>query len=178
MMGPLGFREIALELSAAEAATMNGGMELAWRSAGSNGTFTTETLNGTNGSFNTTLTGFGVEPGAIEFKLSYTDNQGREVIVQWGSTDVADGNINGHSLAVVARETEGAITLAADGGLSIDPGLYVGSVALGGTADTLTLQLNATDEPSCRAQNYHHTFSHPTHHTIELQITCFPTLWS
>ncbi|MES9903146.1 MAG: hypothetical protein ABW168_10790 [Sedimenticola sp.] len=50
-------------------------MVWSWHGAGSNGTFTTETLNGTNGSFNTTLTGFGVEPGAIEFKLSYTDNQ-------------------------------------------------------------------------------------------------------
>lgn len=66
--------------------------------------------------------------GEYDLKISYTDANGDEVIVDWLRVDTSTAltEITGNSLTVVATETDASITYQSGGSLVVDPGLFDG----------------------------------------------------
>ncbi|WP_237062868.1 DUF6531 domain-containing protein [Microbulbifer zhoushanensis] len=124
-------QDFSLTLDPAEVANINGDLTLSWRAAGSGLDFTDSTVMAFDGtSHSATLAQ--LQEGAYDVKLSYTDADGNEVIVQWlrlDSDQVTSGtsqNYQGSSLTVLGSETGGNLEVTAAGHISFATGLYSG----------------------------------------------------
>ncbi|MFI2813269.1 LysM peptidoglycan-binding domain-containing protein, partial [Microbulbifer sp. JSM ZJ756] len=124
-------QDFSLTLDPAEVANINGDLTLSWRAAGSGLDFTDSTVMAFDGtSHAATLSQ--LQEGAYDVKLSYTDADGNEVIVQWlrlDSAQVTSGtsqNYIGNSVTVLGSETGGSINVAANGLIDFSTGLYSG----------------------------------------------------
>uniref|UniRef100_UPI002FDFA8BA HNH endonuclease n=1 Tax=Microbulbifer sp. M83 TaxID=3118246 RepID=UPI002FDFA8BA len=124
-------QDFSLTLDPAEVANINGDLTLSWRAAGSGLDFTDSTVMAFDGtSHAATLPQ--LQEGAYDVKLSYTDADGNEVIVQWlrlDSAQVTSGtsqNYIGNSVTVLGSETGGSINVAANGLIDFSTGLYSG----------------------------------------------------
>lgn len=120
---------VRLELAAGEAADVTGNVSLSYRDAGSTAPFAGEVamISLGSGVYETTLEQF--DAGQYELALVYTDISGRKVIVEWeqlADTTVLSDTTTDRSQTVIASETVAAVTRAASGILTVDPGLYVG----------------------------------------------------
>ncbi|WP_237057157.1 DUF6531 domain-containing protein [Microbulbifer sediminum] len=126
--------DFGLSLNAAELASVTGDLTLSWRTAGSGLDFTDSTVMAFDGSSHS-ATLSQLQEGAYDVKLSYTDADGNEVIVQWlrlDSAQVTSGsskNYQSNSLTVLGSETGGSINVAADGQIGFDTGIYSGPSA-------------------------------------------------
>lgn len=133
-------------LTAGEAANVNGGLHLAWRSAGSGTSFSNDvvlTSSGTN-TYSTTLSNLAA--GQYDIEVYYTDAQGHQVIVEWQRIDAATVNATdgGKSLTVLAEENGGTLTTNAQGVISVTPGIYTGALDVGALSKSLALSLGST----------------------------------
>ncbi|WP_346837593.1 DUF6531 domain-containing protein [Microbulbifer sp. SAOS-129_SWC] len=124
-------QDFSLTLDPAEAANVNGDLTLSWRTAGSGLDFANSAVMSYDGSqYSATLAQ--LQEGDYDVKLSYTDADGNEVIVQWlrlDSAQVTGGgskNYQGSSLTVLGSETGGSLNVAADGQIGFSTGLYSG----------------------------------------------------
>lgn len=143
----LGFDlDVDVAMSATELSQVSGDLQMAWRPAGSGLDFAnTLAMNSTTTGYATTLTA--LTAGEYDIKLYYTDLNGDDVIVDWlrANTDVANTSVNGRSISVQATEFNGELTLSNTGELTLDAGLYSGSVS--GSGASLAVASNATGEP-------------------------------